>query len=276
VHTATATSLQLRLQVFGSFGARRSLGRVTSVTAGKFVTAAVLRALPDPRDVETAYKRAVQADPANADVLRQFETYIPEYDKFGRGDDITGCLLCSAGQLCEFCALKHEYLSELKAIPLGPGGRLRRLDSIRDFLFDIKKPKLQLKPRKTRGTKGVLSGLKAAFTSGKRGGASGDQQDDMNGDGGDGDENEELLDDDDAAFFAEHEGAFVSDAGNDTAAGADEHNGTDSEDEAAGKRKQKSTTAKNNSNTSTAGIGSTLGSPFKSVLALARGSPVHP
>jgi hypothetical protein len=276
VNTTSPQSLHL-LQVFGSFGARRSPGRVTSVTAGKFVTAAVLRALPDPRDVETAYKRAVQADPANADVLRQFETYIPEYDKFGRGDDITGCLLCSAGELCEFCALKHEYLSELKAIPLGPGGRLRRLDSIRDFLFDIEKPKLQLKPRKTRGTKGVLSGLKVAFTSGKRAGNQQGADDDMNGDAVDGDENEELLDDDDAAFFAEHEGAFVSDAGNDTA-GADDHNGTDSEDEAAGgagKKKQKTT--KNNCNTAgTTGIGSTLGSPFKSVLALARGSPVHP
>jgi hypothetical protein len=244
------------------------------------VTAAVLRALPDPRDVETAYKRAVQADPANADVLRQFETYIPEYDKFGRGDDITGCLLCSAGQLCEFCALKHEYLGELKAIPLGPGGRLRRLDSIRDFLFDIEKPKLQLKQRKTRGNKGVLSGLKAAFTSGKRGGgaSSGDQQD-ADGFGGVDGENEELLDDDDAAFFAEHEGAFVTNAGDDTA--ADEHNGTDSEDEGAAadsKRKQKAAAKTSSGSTAAAGNGtsSTLGSPFKSVLALARGSPVHP
>lgn len=62
-----------------------------------YLPVAVMRALPDPCDVEIAYKRAVQADPANADVLRQFETYVPEYDQFGRGDDITGCLLCGAG-----------------------------------------------------------------------------------------------------------------------------------------------------------------------------------
>jgi hypothetical protein len=45
------------------------------------------------------------------------------------------CLLCHAGRLCDLCSLKHEFMTELKSMPLGPGGRLRRLNSIRDFLY---------------------------------------------------------------------------------------------------------------------------------------------
>jgi hypothetical protein len=49
-----------------------------------------MRPSRDPDDISHAYKRAVQADPAAADVLRQLDAYVPEYDKYGRGDAIHG------------------------------------------------------------------------------------------------------------------------------------------------------------------------------------------
>ncbi|KAG5180100.1 guanyl nucleotide exchange factor [Tribonema minus] len=49
-----------QVEVLGTKGARRSPGRVCHAVAGRYVTAVVVRALPDPEDVEVAYKRAVQ------------------------------------------------------------------------------------------------------------------------------------------------------------------------------------------------------------------------
>ena len=94
------------------------------------MTAAVVRPLPDPRDIERAFKRAVLtltptrrsralrpsgmklsafprslaqvlADAENADILRQLETFATEYDKYGRGERIHQCIICKGGQLCE-------------------------------------------------------------------------------------------------------------------------------------------------------------------------------
>ena len=48
-----------QVEVFGTFGINKSVGRTGFVVAGKHVTAAVVRPLPDPRDIERAFKRAV-------------------------------------------------------------------------------------------------------------------------------------------------------------------------------------------------------------------------
>lgn len=74
--------------MYGTTGARRSPGKVTQCCAGKYVTTAVMAAVQDPADVETVYKKAVQADAFNADVLREFETFFAAYDQWGRGDAI--------------------------------------------------------------------------------------------------------------------------------------------------------------------------------------------
>ena len=74
------------LEVFGNFGICKGAGRVSHVAAGRDVTVAVVRAANDPCDVESCYKRAAYSDSANADILRQLETFSLEYDKFGRGE----------------------------------------------------------------------------------------------------------------------------------------------------------------------------------------------
>lgn len=76
------------MEVYGTTGARRSPGKVTQCCAGKYVTTAVMAAVQDPADVETVYKKAVQADAFNAEVLREFETFFAAYDQWGRGDAI--------------------------------------------------------------------------------------------------------------------------------------------------------------------------------------------
>lgn len=77
-----------KVEVYGRTGARRCPGRVTYCCAGKYVTAAVMAAMDDAADVETVYKKAVQADAFNADVLRELETFFSAYDQWGRGDAI--------------------------------------------------------------------------------------------------------------------------------------------------------------------------------------------
>ena len=79
-------TLERKVEVFGTEGGRRMAGKVTQCSAGKYVTTAVIAAADDPRDVDLAYKRAVQADAFNAEVLRQLETFFGAYDQWGRGD----------------------------------------------------------------------------------------------------------------------------------------------------------------------------------------------
>lgn len=52
------------------------------------MTTAVIAAAQDPADVEAVYKKAVQADAFNAEVLRELETFFAAYDHWGRGDAI--------------------------------------------------------------------------------------------------------------------------------------------------------------------------------------------
>jgi len=164
-----------QLEVFGVFGINKSVGRVNYAVAGKNVTAAVIRPSADPRDIETAYKRAIASDSYNADILRQFETYALEYGKNGRGDTknkMATCLLCKGGQMCETCTMKWEHREELARLPLGPGGRLRRLESISAFLLDAEKPPLDYTPKPIVEPPTIMQGLgngvKKLFGFGKK------------------------------------------------------------------------------------------------------------
>lgn len=77
-----------QVEVFGISGLRRFPGKVTHCHAGKYVTTAVVGATDHPANVELTYKKAVQADAFNAEVLRELETFFCAYDEWGRGDAI--------------------------------------------------------------------------------------------------------------------------------------------------------------------------------------------
>jgi hypothetical protein len=87
------------IEVYGYWGFSNGVGRCSYAVAGHDVTVALVRPSNDPRDVESLYKRAIYSDSENADVLRQYETYVLEYDKYGRGEVLMetnkkGCLIC--------------------------------------------------------------------------------------------------------------------------------------------------------------------------------------
>jgi len=145
-----------QVEIFGTPGINKPVGRCGHVQAGKSVTLATIRPLPDPKDVEKCYKRAVLADPNNANILRQYETFALEYDKFGHGEGIKGCMICKGGQLCELHTLRHVYMDELKEMPLGLGGRQPGLKEIIDFLVNAPKPPLDYEPPVRDNTGGVF------------------------------------------------------------------------------------------------------------------------
>ncbi len=73
------------------------------------------------------------------------QTYMPEYDKLGRGEVLDSCAICRGAYSCERCVLRQNYKDEINGMPLGPGGRLRRLKSISDFLTKSGQPPLDFK-----------------------------------------------------------------------------------------------------------------------------------
>ncbi|RYG70388.1 hypothetical protein EON64_00275 [archaeon] len=133
-----------QVEVFGYWGYSRGVGRCSYVCAGRDVTVAVVRPSHDPRDVEFAYKRAAYADSLNADILRQYETFALEYDKFGRGEVLEkACVICKGMDKCEACIVYETFKKDILNMPPAVGGRRRRLKSISDFLINSNKPELQ-------------------------------------------------------------------------------------------------------------------------------------
>jgi alpha-tubulin suppressor-like RCC1 family protein/Ca2+-binding EF-hand superfamily protein len=132
-----------QIEVMGFGGLAKGVGRVGFAAAGRDVTVAVIRPSSDPQDVETLYKRAVWADAYNADILRQLETYVLEYDKFGCGEVLEGkCSVCTENFICETCTLYKLYNREIKLMPPAIGGRRRRLNSMDKYLVNENKPEL--------------------------------------------------------------------------------------------------------------------------------------
>ena len=141
------------LEVFGHRGLGTGVGRVSYAIAGRDATVVVMRPNPDPKYIETAYCRAVYADAQNADILRQYETYALEYDKYGRGEVLVGkCMVCVGTMQCETCAIYEQYATELEHVPPALGGRRHTLSQIEDYLLNTEKPPLTIPtiPRKIR------------------------------------------------------------------------------------------------------------------------------
>jgi hypothetical protein len=108
--------------------------------AGKDATVVVIRPNDDPQYIETAYTRAVYADSKNADILRQFETFALEYDKFGRGEMLmNSCNVCQPNRQCETCTIYNLFKEELKIMPPKLGHR-STLDEIDSYLRLSSKP----------------------------------------------------------------------------------------------------------------------------------------
>ena len=86
------------------------------------------------------------ADASNADILRQYESYALEFDRFGRGEVLaaSSCSICRGGSQCEICQLYKYYRSEIEDMPNGIGGRRRRLKSIDYQLTEANKPVLNM------------------------------------------------------------------------------------------------------------------------------------
>lgn len=147
------------IEVFGYWGLSKGVGRVSFAAAGRDVTVAVVRPSADPADVEALYKRAAYADAANADILRQYESYALEYDKYGRGEVLAKeCAICKGLDKCESCLLFSAYKNEIASMPPNLGGRRHKLKEISDYLINTNKPALEPIPvqRSIRPTKWEL------------------------------------------------------------------------------------------------------------------------
>jgi hypothetical protein len=69
------------VEVFGTPGINKPVGKCGGVACGRNVTCAVVLPSHEPLDLDAAYRRAAWADARNADLLRQYESFAPEFDK---------------------------------------------------------------------------------------------------------------------------------------------------------------------------------------------------
>ena len=154
-----------QVQIFGQEGYSRGVGKISFAAAGTDCTMALTRPSRDPKDIETAYKRAAYADSTNADILRQLETYALEYDKFGRGDVLwKACAICSGLDKCEICHVRDNYHEELENMQPGIGGRRRRLKSMEEYLLNHSKPPLVLERRSKKDRPSKWDERKATYS----------------------------------------------------------------------------------------------------------------
>ncbi|ETW10154.1 hypothetical protein H310_00524 [Aphanomyces invadans] len=94
-----------QVEVFGVYNAFNYVGHVSSVQCAKNVTLVVMRPLSSATSIHDHYIKAIQADPDNATILRQYEAYAKCFQLYGRGEGLTveKCRLCRATRRCEVC-----------------------------------------------------------------------------------------------------------------------------------------------------------------------------
>ena len=92
---------------------------VVSATCGKRVTATIVGYNSNREDVKMAYKRAIAADPFNAEILHQYDTYknmnLNQHveEDVNKSSSSVGCLLCIGRTLCPLCQLKNDFMDIL-------------------------------------------------------------------------------------------------------------------------------------------------------------------
>ena len=126
-------------QIFGTWGTAKSVGPADRVYCGAQNTAVVIDVDKDPDEVELCYKRAVQADPYNAHILRQYKEYYGHYDEYGENISAkVKCLTCRGGVKCELCVLRHSWPVEKCRgyVKRAPGGRVLRLKEIAHLILE--------------------------------------------------------------------------------------------------------------------------------------------
>ena len=144
------------VQVFGTPGVQKPVGKISSVCCGKEVTVAIVNPTKEQSVIDNAYKKAVKADAANAVILRQYPTYFSSWDKFGYGDNIEGCPLDRGPIKCEICILKSSWPDVV--FPPGPVLKLRRLESMGNILLDTT-PKPENWEIIKQATEGMVDGV---------------------------------------------------------------------------------------------------------------------
>ena len=102
------------MEVFGSYGVDKSVGKVSSAICGKRVTAVVIKAVTSNQDTEVAYRRAMAADPWNSKILGQLDEYHCLNKKHSSNEEcinnnkVTRCIICTQ-HLCSLCQLKNDF-----------------------------------------------------------------------------------------------------------------------------------------------------------------------
>jgi len=134
-------NLVRQLEVFGSHGIDKSVGKVGSAICGKRVTAVVIKAAKNSQDIDVAYRRATAADPWISKILKQLyvyrevnEKYSYEKESSNETKNLSDCILC--GQyLCPLCQLKNDFR---EILPSTHEGTAKLKDTIlKDIIYDL-------------------------------------------------------------------------------------------------------------------------------------------
>ncbi|OQR99686.1 regulator of chromosome condensation (RCC1) [Achlya hypogyna] len=147
IHVRGRTYMHLaEVEVFGVYQALNYVGRVSSVHCAKNVTLVVMRPVSKSTVLHDHYIKAVQADPDNAMILRQYEAYVKCFHLYGRGEKLGAvpCRLCRVSRKCEKC--EYFETSPSSDLPLTPlGGRIG-LKEASEVILSREPPRPEYKP----------------------------------------------------------------------------------------------------------------------------------
>jgi len=80
-HSCFQSLFLFPVEVFGTPGINKPVGKCGGVSCGRNVTCCLVLPSREPSELDAAYRRATWADAHNADILRQYESFAPEFDK---------------------------------------------------------------------------------------------------------------------------------------------------------------------------------------------------
>ena len=174
--------MYIKIEIFGTYDIFKPGGEVSFTSAGKNVTAAVIKAVDDPTDINSTFRRAAMADIQNAAILGQFDTYLEVYNAFRRQEKRknsceTICSLCTGTIFCEICLLRNRYKEEIESVEKETG-RILTIEEISEYLMQIDKPALDFKPKipKSSSYHAVLQRLKTVSSNVKKNFSTNDEE----------------------------------------------------------------------------------------------------